>query len=60
MGDMNIKILHHNFSLDLSAAFDIVNVKLMLTRLWIIGLPTDMVKLIEKWLKERYVSINGL
>ena len=57
-----MKILNYNFSLDLSAAFDIVNVKLLLTRLRIIGLPTDIVKLIEIWLKERYFyeSINGL
>ena len=59
---MNMKIHNHNFSLDLSAAFDTVNVKLLLTRLRIIGLPTDIVKLIEIWLKERYFyeSINGL
>ena len=44
MGDMNMKILNHNFSLDLSAAFDTVNVKLLLTSLRIMGLPTDVGK----------------
>ena len=49
-------------SLDLSAAFDIVDVRLLLKRLQIIGLPGDVIKLIEIWLKERYfyVSINGV
>ena len=48
-------------SLDLSAAFDIVNVALLIKRLQIMGLPPDMVRLIEIWLKERYfyVSVNG-
>ena len=49
-------------SLDLSAAFDLVNVNLLLKRLRILGLPTDLVKLIKVWLTERkfYVEINGL
>ena len=38
-------------SIDLSAAFDVVNVKLLLKRLNIIGLPKDVIKLIEIWLK---------
>ena len=48
-------------SLDLSAAFDIVNVALLIKRLQIMGLPPDMVRLIEIWLKERYfyVSVKG-
>jgi hypothetical protein len=48
-------------SLDLSAAFDIVNVNLLLKRLGIIGLPEDMISLIKVWLKGRsyYVSIDG-
>ena len=48
-------------SLGLSAAFDIVNVGLLLKRLQIIGLPPDVVRLIEIWLRERYfyVSVNG-
>ena len=49
-------------SLDLSAAFDIVNVGLLLKRLRILGLPKDLVKLIEVWLTDRqfYVEVNGL
>ena len=49
-------------SLDLSAAFDIVNVALLIKRLQIMGLPPDVVRLIEIWLKERYfyVRVNGL
>ena len=48
-------------SIDLSAAFDVVNIKLLLKRLNIIGLPKDIIKLIEIWLKNRmfYVDING-
>ena len=48
-------------SLDLSAAFDLVDVKLLLKRLVIIGLPEDLIGLIKVWLKNRtfYVSING-
>ena len=39
-------------SLDLSSAFDVVNTALLLKRLRIIGLPEDVIKLIELWLKE--------
>jgi hypothetical protein len=39
-------------SLDLSA-FDIVNINLLIKRLKIVGLPDDVVDLIEVWLKER-------
>ena len=48
-------------SLDLSSAFDLVNVSLLLKRLKIIGLPEDIIKLIKAWLENRsfYVSING-
>ena len=48
-------------SIDLSAAFDLVNTKLLIKRLKIIGLPSDIVRLIELWLSHRsfYVSING-
>jgi hypothetical protein len=48
-------------SLDLSAAFDVVNVDLLLKRMKIIGLPDDITQLVENWLSERYfyVSING-
>ena len=48
-------------SLDLSKAFDVVNVGLLIKRLHIIGIPCDVVSLIEIWLKNRffYVSIDG-
>ena len=48
-------------SLDLSAAFDIVNVPLLVRRLGVVGLPNDVIELIEIWLKKRYfyVSVNG-
>ena len=48
-------------SLDLSAAFDLVNVNLLINRLQIIGLPQDLVNLIKIWLSNRlyYVSIDG-
>jgi hypothetical protein len=48
-------------SLDLSSAFDVVNIDLLLKRLKIIGLPDDVISLIEVWLKNRsfYVSLDG-
>ena len=48
--------------IDLSAAFDVVDVKLLIKRLTILGLPSDVIALIKIWLKERffYVCINGL
>ena len=48
-------------SLDLSAAFDVVNIELLPKKLQIIGLPDDMINLISNWLTERYfyVSIEG-
>ena len=48
-------------SLDLSAAFDTVNIDLLLKRMRTIGLPDDLVGLVEVWLKDRcfYVSIDG-
>jgi len=48
-------------SLDLSAAFDVVNVDLLLVRLRKMGLPTDMIKLLESWLKDRqsYVEVRN-
>ena len=48
-------------SLDLSSAFDVVNINLLLKRMRIIGLPPDVVDLVKVWLKERcyYVSINS-
>ena len=48
-------------SLDLSAAFDVVNTELLCKRLDIVGIPADVVSLIRLWLTNRllYVSING-
>ena len=48
-------------SIDLSAAFDIVNIGLLLKRLRVIGLPEDIISLVRIWLKERlfYVKVNG-
>ena len=49
-------------SLDLSAAFDVVNIELLLKRLKVLGLPEDIICLIEIWLKERlfYVNVSDL
>ena len=48
-------------SIDLTAAFDMVNVDLLLNRMRIMGLPPDLVSLVSVWLKQRsfYISING-
>ena len=40
-------------NLDLSSAFDVVNVNLLLRRMRIVGLPMDIVKLVEIWLLDR-------
>jgi hypothetical protein len=47
-------------SLDLSSAFDLVNIGLLLKRLKIVGLPKDVIDLISVWLQNRsiYVNIN--
>ncbi len=45
-------------SLDLSAAFDVVNVKLHTKRLKIVGLPSDIIDLIQLWLSQRKYSVN--
>ena len=47
-------------SLDLSAAFDVVNVNLLIKRLKIVGLPADIIDLIKAWLSIRhcYVIVN--
>jgi hypothetical protein len=48
-------------SLDLSSAFDLVNIDLLIRRLHIIGLPDDVVSLIKVWLTDRsyYVCVDG-
>ena len=47
-------------SLDLSSAFDVVNVELIIKRFNIIGIPSNVVSLIKTWLKHRlfYVLID--
>ena len=49
-------------SLDLSSAFDVVDVKLLIKRLYIIGLPGDVVSMVENWLTGRffYVDVDGI
>ena len=44
--------------LDLSAAFDVVNILLLLKRLRILGLPGDVVDLVEIWLKNRLFCVQ--
>jgi hypothetical protein len=48
-------------SLDLSAAFDVVNVDLLLKRLEKMGIPNDLTKILTSWLKDRaaYVEVDG-
>ena len=48
-------------SLDLSAAFDVVNVDLLLERLTKMGMPVDITNLLEVWLKNRqsYVEVRN-
>ena len=49
-------------SLDLSSAFDVVDVTLLIKRMNIMGLPADLVSLVKTWLLERYfyVEIDGV
>ena len=46
-------------SIDLSAAFDVVNIDVLMVRLKLVGLPGDVIALIEVWLRNRlfYVDI---
>ena len=48
-------------SLDLSAAFDLVNRELLFKRMEIMGIPPDVVLLLKDWLSNRlfYVNINS-
>ena len=48
-------------SLDLSSAFNVVNVNLFIKGLHHIGMPSDIIQMISIWLKERsyFVSIDG-
>jgi Reverse transcriptase (RNA-dependent DNA polymerase) len=48
-------------SLDLSAAFDLVDIELLIKRLDILGIPSKLLNLISNWLNERtaYVEVNS-
>ena len=46
-------------SLDLSAAFDLVNLDLLITRLKIMGIPKDVMELLEIWLRDRYLYVEA-
>ena len=45
-------------TLDLSAAFDVVDVNLLIKRLTILGLSSDIISLISEWLKTRYFYVG--
>ena len=45
-------------SLDLSAAFDTVNINLLLKRMKIAGLLSDVVDLVSVWLKNRFFCLE--
>jgi len=45
-------------SLDLSAAFDVVNIDLLIARLTTLGLPTDWMDLINAWLRDRSAFVE--
>ena len=45
-------------SLDLTAAFDVVNIELLIKRLRIKGLPEDFVCLVEEWLANRLAYVE--
>ena len=49
-------------SLDLSAALDIVNINLLMKRQTLLGLPSDVLRLIKTLLSNRtyYFNINGI
>jgi hypothetical protein len=49
-------------SLDLSSAFDLVNINLLMKRLKIIEIQNDITDLVSVWLRNRsfYVSIDGI
>ncbi len=48
-------------SMDLTAAFDIINMDLLLKRLKIMGIPNDNIQLIMAWLNNRvaYVEVGS-
>jgi hypothetical protein len=48
------------WSMDFNAAFDLVSVELVTKRLYTIGLPRDVVRLIKLWLSSQslFVSVD--
>jgi len=52
---------HGIVSLDLSAAFDMVNPDLLVERMKVAGIPNDVTELVEDWLKNRqaFVEVGG-
>jgi hypothetical protein len=48
-------------SLDLSAAFDVVDINLLMKRMITLGLPTDWIELLETWLRDQaaFVEVSG-
>ena len=48
-------------AIDLTAAFDLVNHRLLIKKLNIMGLPYKLVHIIEEWLQDRvfYCEVNG-
>ena len=46
-------------SLDLSAAFDLVDLDLLMKRLKKMGLPIDILQLLEVWLQKRYYYVEA-
>ena len=48
-------------SIDMSAAFDVINVELLMKRLEIMGFPQDIMSLLASWLNGRwaYVEVDG-
>ena len=47
-------------TIDMSAAFDVVNHELLIKRLYVLGLPPNLIKLLENWLTGRlfYCRVN--
>jgi len=46
-------------SMDLMAAFDVLNMDLLLTRLKIMDIPNDVIQLIKAWLKDRVAYVEA-
>ena len=45
-------------SLDLSMAFDLVNTELLVKRLKVMGIPSDLIKLIREWVVGRSFNVQ--